>query len=504
METVGDYLKKEREAKNISLREVSRLTKISEFYLDFLEKDDYEKLPQGPYIKGYISSYARLIGGNADEALKLYASVQKQRDDADELSPKKPKDDGKQGAIPSPIRTITLLLNKKKNQDEHTQHEKPQDNRWQSSTALLIRKMGASFNAIGSSFKKTTASFKSAALSSKQIVAALKTVSSKLKVSGIWLKSAAPSSKTITSSLQSTIDSSKKAILSLPKVTFSSKSISFSLKKAITSLNKLRCLYDKRIWLFGSIALLSSGILILAGFGFYHLFLYQKNPPVLADGQVLQGKGSQTILAADTAEGKGPFLPLEAPVRLESPLPVTSNPTKAVSQPTSGAKDSGAASQSLAKKEDSAVAIPSSLVPSLSERIAPTKATNGPLHDTTGLDRPTPESLSGDLNIKALKATVGSDVKDRMPVGVSNSFAWSTDRVYVWSLIQCKHPPSSIRHIYYFKGEKLSDVHLSVQSSHWRTWSYKSLSDRRYIGPWRVDITSAEGKVFRSLYFEVR
>ena len=145
----------------------------------------------------------------------------------------------------------------------------------------------------------------------------------------------------------------------------------------------------------------------------------------------------------------------------------------------------------------------SSFVPSLSERIAPNKATNGPLHDTTGLDRPTPESLSGDLNIKALKATVGSDVKDRMPVGVSNSFSWSTDRVYVWSLIQCKQPPSSIRHIYYFKGEKLSDVHLSVQSPHWRTWSYKSLSDRRYIGPWRVDITSTEGKVLRSLYFEV-
>jgi hypothetical protein len=249
---------------------------------------------------------------------------------------------------------------------------------------------------------------------------------------------------------------------------------------------------------------LSSGILILAGFGFYHLFLYQKNPPVLADRQVLQDKGPQTTLAANTAENKALFLPLEAPARVESPSPRTSNPTKAVSQSTSGAKDSGTASQSLAKTEDSAAAIPSSLVPSRSDRIAATKTITGPLHDTTRPDRPAPESLSGDFNLKALKATVGSDVKDRMPVGVSNSFSWSTNRVYVWSLIQCKRPPSSIRHIYYFKGEKLSDVHLSVQSSHWRTWSYKSLSDKRYIGPWRVDITSAEGKVFRSLYFEVK
>ena len=78
MQTVGNYLRQEREAKNISLGEVAQLTKISKFYLDFIEKDDYEKLPQGPYIKGFISSYARLIGSNADEAIKLYNSLQEQ------------------------------------------------------------------------------------------------------------------------------------------------------------------------------------------------------------------------------------------------------------------------------------------------------------------------------------------------------------------------------------------------------------------------------------------
>jgi len=474
METVGDYLKKQRESKNISLRKVSHLTKISPFYLDCLEKDDYEKLPQGPYIRGYISSYAKQIGGNAEEALKLYASAQKQTAYASELSPKKPKNNGKQGAITSSIRAIALVLNRKKSQDEHSQSEKSPDNGWQTSTALLIRKIGASFNAIGSSSKKTI----------------------------FLLKSAAPSSKKIAALLQSNAASIKKAASTLPKVTFSSKS--FSLKKIVTSINVLSFLYDKRIWLFGSLAILISGILILAGFGFYHLFLYQKNPPPLADRQLLQDRGPQTTLAANTAENKALFLPLEGVAGLESLSPMTSSPTKAVAQPTSSAKGSGAASQSIAKTEDSAAAVPSSLVPKLSDRIAPTKATRGSLHDTSGLDRPAPELLSGDLNLKALKATVGSGVKDRMPVGVSNSFSWSTNRVYVWSLIQCKHPPSSIRHIYYFKGEKLSDVHLSVQSSHWRTWSYQSLSNRLYIGPWRVDIASAEGKVFRSLYFEVK
>ena len=56
MQTFGDYLKKQREDRKVSLREVARLTNITERYLDFIEKDDYAKIPEGPYIRGYISS----------------------------------------------------------------------------------------------------------------------------------------------------------------------------------------------------------------------------------------------------------------------------------------------------------------------------------------------------------------------------------------------------------------------------------------------------------------
>ena len=308
METVGDYLKKERETKNISLRKVSRLTKISEHYLEYLEKDDYEKLPQGPYITGYISSYARLIGGNADEALKLYASRREKTDDAEELSPKKSKDNGKQDAISSSIKKITLLKNKRKNQHAHTQQEKPRENGRQASTTVLTGKMGASSHAIGSSFRTI-----------------------------------------ISSLLQSTAASIKKSVPSLPKVTFSSKSISFSLKETVTRLNILKWLFDKRTWLFGSLTLLITGILILAGFGFYHLFIYQKNPPVIADRHVLQNKGSQTTLAANTAENKALYLPRDASARSKGLSPMISNPTKAVSQPASDAKDSGMASPKPSK-----------------------------------------------------------------------------------------------------------------------------------------------------------
>ena len=106
MQTVGDYLKEERVAKNISLREVARLTMISVYYLDYLERNDYEKLPQGPYIKGYISSYARLIGCNPDEALRLYDSLREQRNQTEAMQPEASKDKGWLVSIASSLQSI--------------------------------------------------------------------------------------------------------------------------------------------------------------------------------------------------------------------------------------------------------------------------------------------------------------------------------------------------------------------------------------------------------------
>ena len=45
MQTIGNYLKSGREARNIPLSEVARSTKISKWYLDCLEKDEFDKIP---------------------------------------------------------------------------------------------------------------------------------------------------------------------------------------------------------------------------------------------------------------------------------------------------------------------------------------------------------------------------------------------------------------------------------------------------------------------------
>ena len=513
MQTVGDYLKKEREAKNISLREASRLTKISEFYLDFLEKDDYEKLPQGPYIKGYISSYARLIGGNADEALRLYDSLQKQKDQTEAIQPEISKDRGWQASIASSLKSVVSSFHAKKNNGGEIRPEEPKFKVKKAPAASFLAKIGCHVNAVASSIKAKTFSLKAAIPSPKTIVVPFKAIPASLRIAGFRLKAAMPSSRTIVCSLRAAGASVKTIAPPIQKSISSLKTIAPSLKKAAAALNANRWLFNKRTWLYACCVLLSGAILVLAGFGFYHLFVYEKSPRLVADLETLHDKGSKTSLAMNAERNVSPSrsndasIPSnrlhKAPAGVETLSPLSSDRVGEVSTEKPSAKDLSKPSRSAAKMS----ALPSKkTLPAdkpASKTIAAGKeitaqSRQGPI--STSLS---PASTSAFVNLNVLKATVCADIKDRMPAGVGNSFPWSTQRVYVWSLVEAEHLPSKIRHIYYLEGQKVSDVALNVGSSSWRTWSYKTISNERYRGQWRVDIASAEGHVLQSLYFEV-
>ncbi|MHC4639824.1 MAG: DUF2914 domain-containing protein [Planctomycetota bacterium] len=347
MQTVGDYLKREREARNISLRDVSRLTKIAEWYLDCLEKDDYEKIPQGPYIKGYISSYATLIGINADEALKRYNSPHWERDKTNDIP-----------------------------------HEIPEDKNRQKSIAFLL---------------------------------------------------------------------------------------------------------NKRSWLLVGIT-----ILILSTFGFYHLF-------------------SQRFKPIETERQTNPQT--QVPPRMEG-LPLSpSEPSVEASRQTPSPLETIIHSQSASIIEHPILETLPPLEQHSSDQIALGEDVGGRLLQIQTLTSPSVGSSSQDQseesrahqqnNMNVLKATACTDIQNMNPYGADDSFHWSTERVYIWTLLKCERPPSSIRHIYYFKGQKVSEVSLEIRSPRWRTWSYKTLLNKRFIGPWRVDLTSAEGKLIQSIHFEV-
>lgn len=66
---LGDYLKQKRLDKNFSLEKLSQKTKISVNILKSLEANDYDHLPSAAYIKGFVSSYAKVLGMSLPETI---------------------------------------------------------------------------------------------------------------------------------------------------------------------------------------------------------------------------------------------------------------------------------------------------------------------------------------------------------------------------------------------------------------------------------------------------
>jgi cytoskeletal protein RodZ len=70
----GRYLKNIRLDKGINLKQVSLDTRIGIDNLLAIESEDHARLPAEVFVKGFIRSYAKSVGADADEAGRLYLS----------------------------------------------------------------------------------------------------------------------------------------------------------------------------------------------------------------------------------------------------------------------------------------------------------------------------------------------------------------------------------------------------------------------------------------------
>ena len=73
--TIGAFLKTQRESLGIQLKNVVQSTKISLTNLEHLESDNLDSLPDKAYVTGYVKSYSKLLNLNTVEALKLLDST---------------------------------------------------------------------------------------------------------------------------------------------------------------------------------------------------------------------------------------------------------------------------------------------------------------------------------------------------------------------------------------------------------------------------------------------
>ncbi len=68
----GEDLRREREIRGISLKEIADATKISRRFLEAIEKNDHKTLPAPVFTRGFVREYARYLGLNTEEIVTRY------------------------------------------------------------------------------------------------------------------------------------------------------------------------------------------------------------------------------------------------------------------------------------------------------------------------------------------------------------------------------------------------------------------------------------------------
>ena len=75
MRSVGEILRKEREARGVSLEEISEETKISMRFLRAIEEEHFDLLPGGIFNKNFIRQYARYLRLDEETAVQNYLRI---------------------------------------------------------------------------------------------------------------------------------------------------------------------------------------------------------------------------------------------------------------------------------------------------------------------------------------------------------------------------------------------------------------------------------------------
>jgi cytoskeleton protein RodZ len=77
--SLGEQLRRAREARGVTLREVSEQTRITMRHLEAIEADNYKDLPGGIFNKSFVKSYARHVRFDEARAVELYEITARER-----------------------------------------------------------------------------------------------------------------------------------------------------------------------------------------------------------------------------------------------------------------------------------------------------------------------------------------------------------------------------------------------------------------------------------------
>src|SRR2546428_13279074 len=72
MSSVGTYLRELRQRRGVSLEEIARTTRVARGYLESIEADAFDALPDPAFTPGFIRAYCHALGDPPAEAQAAY------------------------------------------------------------------------------------------------------------------------------------------------------------------------------------------------------------------------------------------------------------------------------------------------------------------------------------------------------------------------------------------------------------------------------------------------
>lgn len=83
---IGQILKEEREAKQLTLDDIQEMTKIQKRYLAAIEDNDFTRLPGRFYARAFIKEYAIVLGLDPDTLLRYFDDTNIQKEETVQYS----------------------------------------------------------------------------------------------------------------------------------------------------------------------------------------------------------------------------------------------------------------------------------------------------------------------------------------------------------------------------------------------------------------------------------
>lgn len=80
----GQRLRAEREARGISQEDAANRLNLTVTFLQALETDDYDRLPEPTFVRGYIRNYARELDLPADELVSVFSEIMQEKEEVPE------------------------------------------------------------------------------------------------------------------------------------------------------------------------------------------------------------------------------------------------------------------------------------------------------------------------------------------------------------------------------------------------------------------------------------